>query len=221
MKNNRGNVKECKLSIKRGYVQVNDEVEYDFNRLIGESDVIVDQYGTVNADPFVYYMLNKPKGYICANHDEHYLCVTDLIDRDDCFCIGRLDKDTTGFVFLTNDKSLSKRLSHPQYNKIKKYLVETQEKVDESYIDSFFNGIMIDNDVKCKRAKLEIIDDYHCYVSLSEGKYHQVKKMFLSCNNKVLNLKRVSFCGIDLDISLKEGEYRSLSHEEKNKLFVD
>ena len=218
MKNNKGNVKECKTLIKHGHIKVNSVTEYDCNRLIKDNDVIQDENGIIDSNPFVYYMLNKPKGYICANSDKTHHCISELIDRDDCFCIGRLDIDTTGFVFMTNDKSLSKRLSHPNYNKIKKYLVTTEYKIQSNYVEKFYSGIVIDNDVICKSSELEIIDDYHCFVSLTEGKYHQIKKMFLSCGNHVEELKRVSFCGVDLDFHLELGSYRSLTKEELNIL---
>lgn len=218
MKNNRGNVKECKTLIKHGHIMVNDEIEYDCNRLIKDNDLIKDKNGILDSNPFVYYMLNKPKGYICANRDIKYRCISELIDREDCFCIGRLDIDTTGFVFMTNDKSISKKLSHPNYNKIKKYLVTTKEKINIDYIDMFYKGIVIDHDVICKPSILEIVDNYHCFVSLTEGKYHQIKKMFLSCGNQVIELKRVSFCGVDLDDQLELGCYRSLTKQELDKI---
>ena len=221
MKNNRGNVKQCRTLIKHNHVFVNGVIENDYNRLIDKNDIVYDEYGRMDSSPFVYYMLNKPKGYVCANKDDQYNCIFEIIDKDDCFCVGRLDIDTTGFVFITNDKSLSKKLSHPNFNKIKTYLVTTQFPIEKDYINKFKEGIVIDNDIVCKSSELEIIDDYHCYVSLTEGKYHQVKKMFMSCDNKVIELKRISFCGIYLDESLKEGEFRSLTKEELEKLFAD
>ncbi len=219
MKNNIGNIKQCKTLIKHGCVSVNHSIEYNSDRIIFKDDEVFVNNCKINSSPFVYYMINKPKGYICASKDQYYRCISDLIDRDDCFCIGRLDIDTTGFVFMTNDKSLSKSLSHPSFNKIKKYYVTLLKKIDYTYIDLFKQGIIIDRDIQCKKALLEIIDNYHCYVSLTEGRYHQIKKMFLSCGNKVIDLKRISYCGIDLDESLQLGEYRSLKDEELLILF--
>lgn len=214
MKNNLGNVKVCKTLIKHGHVFINHELCTNVNYCAQLDDLIEVDGQKIQSQPFVYYMLNKPKGYICASKDQHYPCVVDLIDRDDCYCLGRLDKDTTGLLILTNDASLSKKLLLPQNHCYKTYLVTTAQKIHLQYIEWFEEGIIIDQDIKCLPAKLEIIDDYHCYVTLQEGKYHQVKKMFLSCQNKVIELKRISFGNIKLDASLKEGEARELTHQE-------
>ncbi len=162
-------------------------------------------------------MLNKPKGYLCANKDEKEKCVVDLIDYLDCFCLGRLDRDTTGLLILTNDKSL-KKLLLPQNHVKKTYLVETKEKLKKEDQEVFKRGIIIDQSIQCLPAKLEILDDFHGYVTLEEGKYHQIKKMFLSLKNEVVSLKRISFDEIYLDEDLLEGMSRPLNNEERNKL---
>ena len=110
MYNNLGNVKECKTLIKHGLIQVNGVVEINFKRKIQEEDVLIYQGKILKSQPFHYLMLNKPQGYLCANKDEKEKCVVDLIDYPDCFCLGRLDRDTTGLLILTNDKSLKKLL---------------------------------------------------------------------------------------------------------------
>ncbi|MFR6666047.1 MAG: 16S rRNA pseudouridine(516) synthase [Thomasclavelia spiroformis] len=165
-------------------------------------------------------MLNKPKGYICANHDKKYKCVIDLIGRDDCYCLGRLDIDTTGLLLITNDKTLSKRLLLPENHIDKKYYVTVKNKLTDDLIEIFNNGIIIDQKVKCKPSYLEIIDDYHCYLTINEGRYHQIKKMFLSCNNKVLELKRVMFASINLDNNLSLANYRKLNNQEIKQLIT-
>ena len=218
MKNQLGNVKECKTLIKHGHVMVNDEVMRNDKYLVSYDDVIIVDGKSINAQPFVYYMLNKPKGYICASEDQHNPCVVDLIDRDDCVCVGRLDRDTTGFLLLTNDKSLIKDMLLPQNHQPKTYFVTTRLPIENEYIDRFKDGIVIDQNIKCLSATLEIIDCFHCYVTIYEGKYHQVKKMFLSCDNEVVALKRISFGNILLDKSLNEGEYRELTNKEFQKM---
>lgn len=110
MYNNLGNVKQCKTLIKHGLIQVNGLVETDSKRKIQEEDLLVYQGKRLNSQPFHYIMLNKPQGYLCANKDKKEKCVTDLIEYQDCFCLGRLDRDTTGLLILTNDKSLKKLL---------------------------------------------------------------------------------------------------------------
>ena len=217
MHNNLGNVKECKTLIKHGLIQVNGVVETDCKRKIQEEDVLIYQGKMLKSQPFHYLMLNKPKGYLCANKDEKEKCVVDLIDYLDCFCLGRLDRDTTGLLILTNDKSL-KKLLLPQNHVKKTYLVETKERLKKENQEAFKRGIIIDQRIQCLPAKLEIIDDFHGYVTLEEGKYHQIKKMLLSLKNEVVSLKRISFDEILLDEDLLEGMSRPLNKEERNKL---
>lgn len=179
MYNNLGNTKECKTLIKHGFIQVNGVVETNYKRKIQEEDILIYRGKKLKSQPFHYLMLNKPKGYLCANKDEKEKCVVDLIDYLDCFCLGRLDRDTTGLLILTNDKSL-KKLLLPQNHVKKTYLVETKEKLKKEDQEIFKRGIIIDQSIQCLPAKLEILDDFHGYVTLEEGKYHQIKKMFLA-----------------------------------------
>lgn len=213
MKNNIGNKKECYQLIKNGYIRVNDKIIHYPLYEVKENDSILYQNQLLKTEIFDYYMLNKPAGYISATKDVN-LCVLDLFEQKDLVLSGRLDKDTTGLMILSNDKTLMKKLSLPHYQVLKTYLVKTQEKLTKENIDLCKKGIVIDRDVLCHPALLEIIDDFHCYLTIDEGKYHQVKKMFLSMNNKVLALKRIKIGDIYLDHQLKEGEYRKLSKEE-------
>lgn len=217
MYNDLGNVKQCKTLIKHGLIQVNGIVETNSKRKIQEEDVLVYQGKKLKSQPFHYIMLNKPQGYLCANKDEKEKCVVDLIEYQDCFCLGRLDRDTTGLLILTNDKSL-KKLLLPQNHVKKTYLVETKEKIRKEDQEAFKRGVIIDQEIQCLPAKLGILDDFHSYVTIEEGKYHQIKKMFLSLNNEVISLKRISFAEIYLDEDLLEGMSRPLSKEERDKL---
>ena len=210
-------LKNVKHLLKHGLIQVNGVVETNCKRKIQEEDVLIYQGKILKSQPFHYLMLNKPKGYLCANKDEKEKCVVDLIDYSDCFCLGRLDRDTTGLLILTNDKSL-KKLLLPQNHVKKTYLVETKERLKKEDQEAFKRGIIIDQKIQCLPAKLEIIDDFHGYVTIEEGKYHQIKKMFLSLKNEVVSLKRISFDEIYLDEDLLEGMSRPLNKEERNKL---
>lgn len=212
MKAGFGNVKECKTLIKHRFVFVNDELVEDCCYQVCSHDKIcVDKHSV--KWPFIYYMLNKPQGYLSATYDsnEHY--VLELIDHKDCFCLGRLDRDTTGLLILTNDVSL-KPLLLPDNHVDKKYWVEVNEVLNENIIDAFQKGVVIDQNYICHSSKLELIDKNTCYVTIDEGKYHQIKKMFLSYGYVVKNLKRVSFGNLVLDQSLQVGEARLLKENE-------
>ncbi len=218
MKNNLGNVKFCKTLIKHKLILVNNEIVDNPDFMITGNEVITYNGKQLSSQPFYYYMLNKPKGYVSANKDEKYPCVIDLIDNKDCYCLGRLDIDTTGLLILTDDKSLSKKLLLPQHHIDKTYYVGVDHVLDQSLKEKFLNGVIIDKDVKTKSAFYEYVDNTHCLLTISEGKYHQVKKMFLSCGYKVVELKRISFADIVLDDNLKEGEFRHLTSDEIMKL---
>ena len=218
MKNNLGNVKFCKTLIKHKQITVNNEVVDDPQYPIYGNEMI--KYGerVLSSQPFHYYMLNKPKGYVCANSDKQYPCVVDLVDDKDCYCLGRLDIDTTGLLILTDDKSLSKKLLLPQNHVDKTYLVGVNHPLDAKLKDSFLNGIVIDGSIVTKSAIYEPLTKTTCLLTISEGKYHQIKKMFLSCGYKVESLKRLTFASIKLDENLDVGQYRPLIKEEIKKL---
>ena len=212
MKSRFGNVKECKTLIKHQCVKVNGRYVQDVKYLVSMNDIIeVD--GKKIAWPFVYYMLNKPKGYLSASYDKYSHYILEFFNHKDCFCLGRLDKDTTGLLLVTNDSSL-KFLLLPQNHVEKRYEVVVDKDLENDLIQQFLKGIIIDKDVVCLPAKLEILNQRCCLVTICEGKYHQVKKMFLSCGYVVKDLKRISFGNLYLDTSLSEGEYRELSFHE-------
>ena len=143
MKNNLGNVKVCKTLIKHKCIQVNECIIDDPHYPIYGNESIVYNNQQLSSQPFTYIMLNKPKGYISANHDVQYPCVIDLIENKECYCLGRLDIDTTGLLILTDDKSLSKKMLLPQNHVEKKYLVEVNHKLHDSLKDNFLKGIII------------------------------------------------------------------------------
>ena len=214
MKNDLGKATYCKKLIKKGSIKVNGQIITDDKYQVKLSDQISYDNQSLSSQPFTYIMLNKPAGYVCANRDSTYPCVMDLIEQRDCYCLGRLDLDTTGLLLMTDDRNLSKRLLLPQNHVTKKYFVTTKEPMQDSLVAEFKAGIIIDQRIKCQSAKLEIIDPHHCYLTISEGKYHQIKKMFHSVDNLVIGLKRVAFANLQLDSDLKEGQYRYLNQDE-------
>ena len=214
MKNGIGNKKESYNLIKHGKILVNDEMIFDPLYDVKPSDMIKYNDFILDPQPLVYYMFNKPQGYISANHDKEYPCVLDFFTRKDLSIVGRLDKDATGLLILTNDKSIIKKITLPQNHFSKKYYVEVKNKLTSIDVERCDEGVIIDQNVLCQPSLLEIIDDHHCYLTIFEGRYHQVKKMFLSLNNQVIRLKRLKIGEIELDPYLKEGEYRTLTDKE-------
>lgn len=210
--------------IKKGNVSVNEIVVYKKDIHIDENkDIIKFNDALITYKEFIYIMLNKPQGVISATTDKKDKTVVDLINaKRNIFPVGRLDKDTVGLLILTNNGKYAHLSTNPNHHVEKKYYVEVENILKDEDISLFLNGLEIkdgNNEIfKTKPAQLEIISNNSCYVTLTEGKFHQVKRMFEKIDNKVTFLKRVSFGGIVLDESLKYGEYRELTEDEV-KLF--
>ncbi|MEF9917078.1 MAG: pseudouridine synthase [Lachnospiraceae bacterium] len=171
-----------------------------------------------------YYMLNKPTGVISASSDRKQKTVLDLIDtkkRKDLFPVGRLDKDTEGLLLITNDGDLAHRLLSPKKHVNKVYVAKVCGLVTQHDIDLFKEGIDIGEEQNTKPAILEILEAAEVstiQLTIQEGKFHQVKRMFQAVDKEVLYLKRLSMGSLVLDETLQPGAYRSLSKEELKKL---
>jgi len=169
-----------------------------------------------------YLMLHKPNGVVTASKDKNLPTVMDLlspdIQSDQIYAIGRLDRDTTGLLLLTDNGPLGFQLLHPQYHVNKSYQVEVNGLLTSDHIQKFKDGIVFLDGTTCKPAKLDILSasptESRATITISEGKFHQVKKMFLSVGVKVTSLKRVQFGDFTLDPELAEGQYRPLNPEE-------
>ena len=169
-----------------------------------------------------YLMLHKPAGVVTANKDKELPTVMDLlppdIQSDKLYAVGRLDRDTTGLLLLTDNGPLGFQLLHPQYHVDKTYQVEVNGLLTPDHIQAFQKGIVFLDGTVCKPARLEILSASPSFsqasITISEGKFHQVKKMFLSVGVKVTSLKRVQFGDFTLDTELTEGHYRPLNPEE-------
>lgn len=211
---------EVRQLIQKGNIKVNEMVIRKKDFYIDEdTDLIYYNDKLLEYREFVYYMLNKPAGYICATVDKVNKTVVELIDeKKEIFPVGRLDKDTEGLLILTNDGEFAHRLTSPRNKVFKKYYVKSKEIVSEEDKVRFENGLEIkDGDGESfitDPAKLEKISDFEYYVYITEGKFHQVKRMFYAINNEVLYLKRVAMGNLVLDESLEVGEYRHLTNEE-------
>ena len=169
-----------------------------------------------------YLMLHKPGGVVTASKDKKLPTVMDLLPQhlqsDRLYAIGRLDRDTTGLLILTDNGPLGFQLLHPQYHVDKTYQVEVNGPLTPNHIQMFKDGIVFLDGTVCKPAQLEILASSPSHskatITISEGKFHQVKKMFLSVGVKVTALKRVQFGDFTLDSDLAEGQYRPLNQEE-------
>ncbi|GAA5495706.1 ribosomal small subunit pseudouridine synthase A [Rubritalea squalenifaciens DSM 18772] len=207
----------AKMAIKAGRVLVNGEVVRDQGKKVSEQDEVEVNGVVITKSGDVYLALYKPVDVVCATKDEEFETVIDLVDgftHKDLHIAGRLDKDTTGLVLLTSDGQWSHRVTSPKHACEKVYRFETADPIDEDYVEQFAKGIMLRGEDKATLpAKLKILGEREGLLTLTEGKYHQVKRMFGAMGNKVESLHRESVGGIGLR-DLEPGEFYELSEDE-------
>ncbi len=234
-----GTRKEVKIILKKGKITVNEKIVKDAKIQIDEiKDNVKIKGEKITYKPFVYIMMNKPSGVISATEDGKHKTVIDLLCEKyknyKVFPVGRLDIDTEGLLLLTNDGVLAHNLLSPKKHVDKKYYVELKEPLTIEKKKILENGIKLEENFVTKKAKIEIIDKdkvkdknknidiininkaNSVFITISEGKFHQVKRMFKFVENEVLYLKRVKMGKLLLPEDLKLGEYRELSEEEMN-----
>ena len=209
-----GTRSEVKQLLKKGSVKVNQNiVKLPKLHVNPNSDEIMVNDEVVSYIDKVYIMLNKPKGYISATEDEVHPTIIDLIPEYahlNIFPVGRLDKDTEGLLLVTNDGQFNHEVMNPNKHVSKTYEVYSKHPITQFDIDKFKSGIEL-SDGKLKPAILKKVDDYVSHVTIYEGKYHQVKRMFHSIENEVLELKRIKIAELELDHNLDLGSYRLLT----------
>lgn len=217
--------KDVKALCKKGEVSVNGTVVKNSDQKITVgTDIVSVQGKEIVYKKNIYIMLNKPQGYVCSTRDGKSPTVLELVPeelyREGLFPAGRLDKDTEGFVLLTDDGALSHKMLSPKSHVEKKYYVELEKPVEEYYINEFENGMEIDGGDICLPARIEFIPENRnvCYVYLKEGMYHQVKRMFKKLSNEVTFLKRIQIGGLELDKDLALGECLELLHKDVEKI---
>ena len=213
-----GSRKDVKRIIRKGEVLVNGEVckDDDF-KVDSDIDEVVVFDESVSYSEFVYIMLNKPSGVVSATFDNFKQTVIDLVseyEKQKIFPVGRLDIDTEGLLLITNDGMLCHNLLSPKYHVDKKYYVEFSGQFKQEYYEAFEKGITLDDGYVTLPGQIKLIDSNKAEVIIHEGKFHQVKRMFLALNMEVTYLKRISFGSLVLDESLKLGEYRLLTEKE-------
>lgn len=226
-----GTRSEVKNIIKKGKVTIDGVVVKSADVKIDtqKCNVVCDGV-TIGYCQTEYFMLNKPKGVLSATMDKKQLTVVDLIkdkSRKDLFPVGRLDKDTEGLLLITNDGELAHNLLSPKKHVDKVYFAVVAGVVDEIIVKEFEKGVVINDEFTALPAKLEVLNTNNqeydvtaseVLVTIQEGKFHQVKKMFLAVGSEVLYLKRLSMGSLKLDENLKVGEYRHLTNEELQAL---
>ncbi|WP_085633018.1 MULTISPECIES: pseudouridine synthase [unclassified Pseudomonas] len=215
----RYNRQQVRLLLVEKRVSIDGKVVSDPHSDVLEfSRVEVDGEVLQAGKPARYFMLHKPPGCVSATRDPQHPTVLDLIleaDKDDLHIAGRLDFNTTGLMLITNDGAWSRRLTQPQTKLPKVYYVETEQEIGPEYASTFAQGIYFAfEDLTTQPAVLDVIGPKTARLSIVEGRYHQVKRMFGHFNNKVLRLHRESMGPLHLDNALKPGEYRALRTEE-------
>jgi 16S rRNA pseudouridine516 synthase len=215
-----GTRSEVKNLIRKGLVKVNDlpalkpELKLD-----PETDQVEVNGQPVQLRGMVYYLLHKPAGYVSAVKDNLFPTVMELVPKgDDLFPVGRLDKDTEGLLLITNDGNLAHRLLSPRRHVDKSYLAVLDKPATQEDISLFAAGVNIGDDEPTLPAALELLPDNNARLTIHEGRFHQVKRMFHAVGKEVLYLKRLSMGPIRLSDDLPKGSWRELSSQEIDAL---
>lgn len=218
--------RDVKEIIKKGRITLNGKVIKDSSVKIDicKDEVLLDGE-KITLKKHIYIMMNKPRGIVSASDGEKEETVVDLVPdelyRKGIFPAGRLDKDTTGFVLITDDGDFAHKILSPKNHIFKTYLARLEHSLSESDIKMLENGIILADGTTLKEAKIEIIEQTETplvEIMICEGKYHQVKRMFAAAGNKVVNLHRLKMGDLTLDERLKPGECREITREELEKV---
>ena len=218
-----GSRRDVKSILKAGRVKVNSVTVTEAEAKIDiDADNVELDGKRIGYEEYRYYMLNKPAGVISATKDKLSDTVIEILKGEntkDLFSVGRLDKDSEGLLIISNDGKFAHNVLSPAKHVDKTYFVRLDTKPDEEEISRIENGIDIGDDKPCLPAKVEVISDDEAYITISEGRFHQVKRMFQAVGINVTYLKRISMGALKLDENLAPGEYKKLSKEEINEVF--
>ncbi|MCR8921595.1 16S rRNA pseudouridine(516) synthase RsuA [Dasania sp. GY-MA-18] len=209
---------QVKRALKSAEVTVNGVAVTDQRTLVQADDEVMFNGELLRAAKLRYFMLHKPEGYVCATKDKTNMTILELLDEDNLETLhaaGRLDIDTTGLVLVTDDGQWSHRITAPKSDCKKTYYVETSEPIEQEVVATFREGIKLKGELRpTLPAELVLVHEQAARLTLCEGKYHQVKRMFAAVGNKVELLHRERIGNIELDEDLEPGEYRELSEQE-------
>lgn len=210
--------KDAKNLISTSRVKVDGIICKKSDEKVDDSSTIEVDNKKINCMKNIYIMLNKPKGIVSASEDTRDKTVVDILPeeykRKNIFPAGRLDKDTVGFVLITDDGDFAHRILSPKNHIQKTYVAQIEKNLSDEDIEKFENGITLGDGTVCLSAKVRMLEDNLAEIKIVEGRYHQVKRMFASLGNKVVSLKRTSMGKLKLDENLAEGECRLLNKEE-------
>ena len=212
---------EARAACKSGQILVDGKAVRDSSAHVDpEKQSITFRGRDISYRKYTYVMLNKPEGYVSATEDRSEKTVLDLVGDElshrALFPAGRLDKDTVGFVLLTDDGDFAHRILSPKKHVPKTYIAKTDKPCDDGVVRAFEEGARLADGTVCLKAELRFLNEEKtlCEVVICEGMYHQIKRMFASCGRHVVSLERVKMGALPLDPTLKRGEYRELSSEE-------
>lgn len=216
--------KELKDIIRRGRVSVNGVTATAPDmKLDGETAVIALDGQRLSYSKFRYFMIDKPIGVLSVTEDRKQSTVMDLISpemrRMGLFPVGRLDKDTSGLLILTNDGDYAHRVISPKSGVEKLYYAKVDGSLSQKDVEAFEKGIVLADGTECLPAKLELLAERECLVRVMEGKYHQVRRMLASRGAPVLELRRLSIGALKLDENLGPGGFRELDQTEKDQVY--
>lgn len=218
--------KEVKSLLKLGLISVNDNTNLKPEQKIDTDKDIIKLNGDIlNYKKYIYIMLNKPKGVVSATNDSKHKTVLDLVPpemyRPNLFPAGRLDKDTTGFVLITDDGDFAHKILAPKSHIEKTYHAVLNGKITQSQIEMFEHGITLEDGYECLPAKIKVLEDSEnplVEIIICEGKYHQIKRMAVAIGRKVLELKRVKMGNLKLYSNLQEGQCVEILDKDLNKI---
>lgn len=219
-----GSRKEVKKLIKEKRIRLGDEIIKDPGKEVKDSDLVYLDNVPISYKKYVYIVMNKRAGVVSAVEDNIYQTVVEELDdyllSFKPFPVGRLDRDTTGLLILTNDGDFSHKCMHPKRGVKKTYLALVDRDLEEKDAIKFQKGIFLEEEnIRTKEARLEILEDRLARVTITEGKYHQVKRMFKACGKNVIELKRIKIGEYELPEDLKLGDYREVDRNSLDKIF--
>ena len=211
--------KDAKIGIKRGLGVVDGEVIRDPSvNVDADTQQIVYNGQALDYKKYIYILMNKPKGVLSASNDKSRKTVIDLVpqelSRNGLFPVGRLDRDTTGLLIITDDGDFAHNVISPKKSIYKTYIAELDGAVTEDMVQAFIEGIVLADGTLCRKAYLKPLENNKAEIKICEGRYHQIKRMFGAVGLGVNGLSRISLGGLELPEDLDEGECRELSNEE-------